>query len=107
MWYTALEKAGLKRRDLYNTRHTFATHALASGEDPGWVAKMLGHTTLLMLMTRYYRYIPNLTRQDGSLLGKQLARQGRAAGENRQCGVSKAFRGLDGLSRTTRPQCYC
>ena len=72
VWYTTLEAADLKRRDLYNTRHTFATHALASGEDPGWVAKMLGHTTLLMPMTRYYRYIPNLTRQDGSLLAKVL-----------------------------------
>ena len=77
VWYTALDNAGLKRRDLYNTRHTFATHALASGEDPGWVAKMLGHTTLLMLMTRYYRYIQNLTRQDGTLLAKQLGRQRR------------------------------
>jgi len=53
VWRPALAKAGLKRRDLYNTRHTFATHALASGEDPGWVARMLGHTTLTMLMTRY------------------------------------------------------
>ncbi len=77
LWYTALENAGLKRRNLYNTRHTFATHALASGEDPGWVAKMLGHTTLLMLMTRYYRYVPNLMRQDGSLLARQLGRQRR------------------------------
>ena len=38
---------------------------------------MLGHATLLMLMTRYYRYIPNLTRQDGTLLAKQLGRQRR------------------------------
>lgn len=75
VWYPALAKAGLKRRDLYNTRHTFATHALASGEDPGWVAKMLGHTTLLMLMTRYYRYVPNLTRRDGMLLAKRLGYQ--------------------------------
>jgi integrase len=44
----------------YLPRESFA---LASGEDPGWVAKMLGHTTLTMLMTRYYRYVPNLTRQ--------------------------------------------
>ena len=74
VWYPALAKAGLRRRDLYNTRHTFATHALASGEDPGWVAKMLGHTTLTMLMTRYYRYVPNLTRRDGTLLARQLDR---------------------------------
>lgn len=72
VWVPALAKAGLKGRDLYNTRHTFATHALASGEDPGWVAKMLGHTTLTMLMTRYYRYVPNLTRRDGMLLAQRL-----------------------------------
>jgi integrase len=72
VWVPALKAAGLKGRDLYNTRHTFATHALASGEDPGWVAKMLGHTTLTMLVTRYYRYVPNLTRKDGSLLSKHL-----------------------------------
>jgi integrase len=71
-WYPTLAKASLRRRDLYNTRHTFATHALASGEDPGWVAKMLGHTTLTMLMTRYYRYVPNLVRQDGALLAKRF-----------------------------------
>ncbi len=75
IWYAALKAAGLRRRDFYNTRHTFATHALASGEDPGWVAKMLGHTTLLMLTTRYYSYIPNLTRKDGTLLAKWLERQ--------------------------------
>jgi integrase len=78
IWYPALKKAGLKPRDLYNTRHTFATHALASGEDPGWVAKMLGHTTLLMLTTRYYRYIPNLTRRDGILLARRLEASRRA-----------------------------
>jgi integrase len=75
VWYRTLKKAGLKARDLYNTRHTFATHALASGEDPGWVAKMLGHTTLTMLISRYYRYVPNLTRRDGSLLARRLGRR--------------------------------
>ena len=73
-WYPALEKAKLPKRDLYTTRHTFATHALAAGEDPGWVAKMLGHTTLQMIFTTYYRYLPNLVRQDGSLLAERLRR---------------------------------
>ena len=35
---------------------------------------MLGHTTLTMLLTRYYRYVPNLTRQDGKLLAANLER---------------------------------
>jgi hypothetical protein len=36
------------------------------------VAKMLDHTTLHMLVSRYYQYMPNLTRKDGRLLAKWL-----------------------------------
>ena len=38
---------------------------------------MLGHTSLTMLVTRYYQYVPNLTRKDGTLLAKWLVRQPR------------------------------
>jgi hypothetical protein len=37
---------------------------------------MFGHTTLTMLMTRYYRYVPNLIRRDGTLFDRQLQRRG-------------------------------
>ena len=50
-------------------------HALASGEDPGWVAMMLGHTTLQMIFTTYHRYLPNVTRRDGAMLARHLSRQ--------------------------------
>jgi integrase len=71
VWYPTLKKAGLRRRTMYQTRHTFASNALAAGEAPSWVAQMLGHTTPEMLFTVYARYIPNRTRRDGSaLLGR-------------------------------------
>jgi integrase len=38
-----LQRGGVRTRAFYQTRHTFAKLALASGEDIGWVAKMLGH----------------------------------------------------------------
>ncbi len=65
VWRPALRRAGLRYRAMYQTRHTFATLALASGEDIGWVAKMLGHTSTEMVIRRYHRFIPNLTRRDG------------------------------------------
>ena len=58
---------------MYQTRHSFASNALAAGEPPLWVAAMLGHTTPEMLFSVYARYIPNRTRRDGSAL---LARMG-------------------------------
>lgn len=66
VWYPLLQHLGLKKRRPYQTRHTAATLFLASGENPEWVAKVLGHSSTEMLFRVYSRYIPNLTRQDGS-----------------------------------------
>jgi integrase len=66
VWYPAIERAGLKRRNPYQTRHTFATLLLAAGESPEWIANQMGHTTTTMLFRVYSRYVPNLTRRDGS-----------------------------------------
>lgn len=66
VWKPALKKAGLDARRLYETRHTFATLMLDAGELPGWVQKMMGHETLQMIHDRYYSYIKNYQRDDGS-----------------------------------------
>jgi len=46
---------------MYQTRHTFASNALAAGEAPSWVAAMLGHASPEMLFSVYARFIPNRT----------------------------------------------
>jgi integrase len=53
-------------------RHTAATLWLASGEAPEWIARQLGHTTTEMLFRVYSRFVPNLTRQDGSAIDRLL-----------------------------------
>jgi integrase len=66
VWYPLLRHLGLEKRRPYQTRHTAATLWLAAGENPEWVAKQMGHTDTTMLFKVYSRYVPNLTRQDGS-----------------------------------------
>lgn len=75
VWYPTLEKAGLRRRKPYQTRHTAATLWLASGENPEWIARQMGHSTTKMLFTVYSRYVPNLTRQDGSAMETLLTQR--------------------------------
>ena len=61
---------------MYQTRHTFATLMLGAGESPAPVAQQLGHTSAEMVFRRYSKFIPNLTRQDGSAASRWLAEQG-------------------------------
>lgn len=73
VWYPLLRHLGLAKRRPYQTRHTAATLWMGAGENPEWIARQLGHTTTEMLFRVYSRYVPNLTRQDGSAFERLLA----------------------------------
>ena len=75
VWHPTLRYLGLKRRPPYHTRHTAGTLWLAAGEAPEWIARQMGHTTTEMLFRVYSRYVPNLTRQDGSAFERLLQGQ--------------------------------
>lgn len=85
VWYPLLRHLGVRKRRPYQSRHTAATLWLASGENAEWVARQLGHTTTEMLFRTYSRFIPNLTRQDGSaferLLDKSFSTNNEAPNE--------------------------
>jgi len=75
VWHPLLRHLGLKKRRPYQTRHTTATLWLAAGENPEWIARQMGHTSTEMLFKVYSRFVPNLTRQDGSAFEKLLSNQ--------------------------------
>ena len=81
VWARIMKKTSIPYRRMYETRHTFASWALAAGETPEWVARALGHVDTSMVYRTYGRYIPNLTRQDGSAFERQYQ---EATNEKRQ-----------------------
>ncbi|HIQ53228.1 MAG TPA: integrase, partial [Pseudomonas pachastrellae] len=80
VWYPLLRHLGLRKRRPYQTRHTAATLWLAAGESPEWIARQMGHTTTEMLFRVYSRYVPNLTRRDGSAMERLLVNEFNQAG---------------------------
>lgn len=81
VWYPLLRYLNVRRRVPYQTRHTAATLWLAAGENPEWIARQMGHTTTEMLFRVYSRFVPNLTRRDGSAFEKLLSTQLLGPGE--------------------------
>lgn len=81
VWYKVVKAAKLRRRVMYQTRHSFASNALAAGENPAWVAAMLGHKGAEVLFAVYARFIPNRTRRDGSAFAARMVGQGEPAAE--------------------------
>ncbi len=76
VWYPLLRHLGLALRRPYQTRHTAATLWLAAGENPLWIARQLGHSSTEMLFKVYSRFVPNLTRKDGSAFERLLLQSG-------------------------------
>lgn len=72
VWAPLMRHLNLSMRRPYQMRHTAATLWLAAGESPEWIARQLGHTSTQMLFKIYSRYVPNLTRQDGSAMERLL-----------------------------------
>lgn len=79
VWYPLLRHLGLTLRRPYQTRHTAATLWLGSGENPQWIARQMGHASTEMLFKVYARFVPNLTRQDGSAFERLLLQSGTVA----------------------------
>lgn len=49
----------------YQLRHTFASWALSSGENPLWVAKQMGHADVTMIFKVYGKYMPDMNPEAG------------------------------------------
>lgn len=92
-WTPALLRAGVRYRNPYQTRHTFASKLLQAGEQEALVALLLGHSTVEMLRRHYGRYIKQhdgiILRGDYDSFGADLGRLGqrktaliRKSGEN-------------------------
>ena len=80
VWIPALKSAGIKVREIKQTRHTFATVALSCGENPLWIARVMGHRDAEMVIKVYSRYVENLRgSEDGSALDTMFQRKHEVA----------------------------
>jgi integrase len=66
LWQPALQRAKVRYRYPYQTRHTYASMMLTAGENPMWVAKQMGHADWGMIRRIYGRFMPEAVPDAGA-----------------------------------------
>jgi integrase len=66
-WVPLLERSGVRYRNPYQCRHTYASALLTAGHNPWFVAQQLGHVDVQLVFTTYGKFIPEDYRKPGSL----------------------------------------
>lgn len=56
-WVPTIKKAGIRYRNPYQTRHTFATRHISQGANLFWLASQMGHKGPEMLFRHYGAYL--------------------------------------------------
>jgi integrase len=56
-WVPSVKKAGIRYRNPYQTRHTFATRHISQGANLFWLASQMGHKGPEMLFRHYGAYL--------------------------------------------------
>ncbi len=72
MWRKALKKAGLRHRPSEQLRHTFASQCLMKGHAPGYIASLLGHSSLQVTYRHYARWIKDASKEQENALRKSF-----------------------------------
>jgi integrase len=55
-----LVKRNLRPLTFHELRHTFASLAFSSGEHPGMIQKILGHSSIVQTMDTYSHLVPGM-----------------------------------------------
>ncbi|MDA9681333.1 site-specific integrase [bacterium] len=82
LWESALKKAGVKYRNPYQTRHTFASMMLTAGESVAWLSKQMGHKDVAFTLRTYARFIED-DRSDAGDKFEQWQSNHRSLSKNR------------------------
>lgn len=72
-WASAVKRAGIRRRNPYHTRHTFACWLLSVGANPSFIANQMGHENAQMVYEVYSTWIEEINGDQVAMLNNKLA----------------------------------
>lgn len=73
LWNTAVKRSGIRRRNPYHTRHTYACWLLSAGANPSFIASQMGHENAQMVYEIYGKWIEDMNEDQVGMLNRKLA----------------------------------
>ena len=64
-WKPLLKRCGIRYRNPYQTRHTYASFLISQGENLWWIATQMGHVNTEMILKHYGKWIPDSSKKNG------------------------------------------
>ncbi|BCR05313.1 phage integrase [Desulfuromonas versatilis] len=64
-WKPLLKKCGIRYRNPYQTRHTYASFLISQGENLWWIATQMGHVNTEMILKHYGKWVPDSSKKNG------------------------------------------
>ncbi|EMO4271265.1 site-specific integrase [Klebsiella variicola] len=72
-WESAMRRAGLRARNAYQSRHTYACWSLSAGANPTFIASQMGHSSAQMVYTVYGAWMPENSAEQVAMLDQKLS----------------------------------
>lgn len=73
IWGDALKKAGLRHRNAYQSRHTYACWSLSAGANPNFIANQMGHADAQMVYKVYGKWMADNNLDQIAILNQKLS----------------------------------
>nr|WP_279114770.1 site-specific integrase [Enterobacter soli] len=71
-WENGLKKAGVRARDPYQSRHTYACWSLSAGANPSFIASQMGHENAKMVYEVYGKWIGEMSKNQVDIINQNL-----------------------------------
>lgn len=77
-WIKIIRRCGVRYREMYQTRHTYACWLLTAHGNIGYIAKQLGHKDVNMVTKRYGKWMDSQSTDETDHVWSNLKKKGRA-----------------------------
>lgn len=74
IWAAVIKRAGIRYRNAYQSRHTYACWSLSAGANPNFIATQMGHADAQMVYKVYGKWMSEKNAEQVSILNQALSR---------------------------------